>query len=275
MTSLFDYRKFLNERYQTQKLSNARFSARYFARKVGMSSPSYFSMIISGKRKLSTKFASKVAKGLKLNDRETQLIIKSIELESCDNPSLKLRLINEVNKLSQKITQPKLIQETHIEILSRPLELSLYVLSQSTQFVYDAAWVSKQPGFAEIKMTSLRRAMHTLVESLLWQVDGEKITVRPPDLETGSRNLGPALKLTHLRFLEMAKHTLVKYSSEQRIFLAQTFLFNPVKMAEIEKRLSQFKMELEAEFEDFSSTSVYQLNLGFYPFNSSEDSNES
>lgn len=275
MSALFDYRKFLSERYQTQKLSNAHFSARYFARKAGMSSPSYFSMIISGKRKLSPKFAGKVAKGLKLNDRETQLILKSAELESCDNPLLKLRLMNEVNKLSQKVVQPKLMHETHIEILSRPLELSLYVLSQSTQFVYDVAWVCKQPGFSEIKITSLKRAMHTLVESSLWQVEDRKIIVRPSDLEAGSRSLGPALKLSHLRFLEMAKHVLVKRSPEQRVFLAQTFLCNPDKMAQIERRLSQFKLELEAEFEDLNSTSVYQLNLGFYPFKLGEDSDES
>ncbi len=272
--TLFDYRSFLNSRYLHQKNCNAKFSARYFARKTGMSSPSYFSMIISGKRKLSSKFAIKVAKALKLSEPETLLLLKAVELETSENANQKLRLINDINKLSSKIKFSQEMPENHLQILSRPLELSLYVLSQSTKFKYDAFWIHSQPGFSAFKISSLKKAMQVLVDSGLWTLDGKSIQIRPPDLETGSRQMGPALMLSHLRFLEISKSALTKKTPDQRVFLAQTFLCNPQRMTEIEKKLMQFKSELEMEFEDLNSTSVYQLNLGFYPFNSSEAANE-
>lgn len=274
MNETFDYREFLKHRFEDNKSTRPQFSARYFARRAGMSSPSYFSMIVSGKRKLSLKFARKVAKGLNLSDQETKLVVKAVELESSDDPRQKIRLMDELKKLGQKIHLPKLVPQSQIEILSRPLELALYVLSQSNQFKYNLDWIRKQPGFSEIGVTPLKKAMQTLVDSGLWRVDDNQITVRPPNLESSSRSPGTALQLSHLRFLEIAKNSLIKANADQRVFVGQTFLCDPNKMKQIEKRLSEIKSEFETEFEDLNSTSVYQLHIGFFPLKSLEDSRE-
>lgn len=274
MDTCFEYRQFLRERYQAQKRANPQFSARYFARRAKISSPSYFSMIISGERKLNVKFAKKIAFGLKLNERETKLLIKTAEYETCEDSNQKIRILGEVKKLTQKLELPKLMPISHVDILSRPLELGLYVLSQSNKFLYDAHWIQKQSGFDKLPKTILKKAMQVLIDTGLWQVLDSKIIVKPPNLETGSRLPTNELKLSHLRFLEIAKYCLMNIPADRRVFMGQTFLTDPKKIELVEKYLSQFKSEFESEFEDLNSSSVYQLHLAFFPLTSSENTHE-
>jgi len=64
-----DYRAFLKDFFDEQKRNRAIFSHRYFARRAGLSSPSFLLDVIHGKYNLTINTISKVIRGLGLKGR--------------------------------------------------------------------------------------------------------------------------------------------------------------------------------------------------------------
>lgn len=65
-----DYRKYLSEYYQTQKVCNKAFSYRYFARKAGISSSGFYKELVDGKRSLSRTLIMKFSLVLNHSKKE-------------------------------------------------------------------------------------------------------------------------------------------------------------------------------------------------------------
>ncbi|NLW33340.1 MAG: TIGR02147 family protein [Fibrobacter sp.] len=73
MLSIFefiDFRKYLADYYQFKKETSQYFSYRYFARKIGINSPSFLKNVIDGKRNLTRQMAERFCKALGLSDKE-------------------------------------------------------------------------------------------------------------------------------------------------------------------------------------------------------------
>lgn len=73
MLSIFefiDFRKYLADYYQYKKETSQYFSYRYFARKIGINSPSFLKNIIDGKRNLTRQMAERFCKALGLTEKE-------------------------------------------------------------------------------------------------------------------------------------------------------------------------------------------------------------
>jgi uncharacterized protein (TIGR02147 family) len=68
--SYIDYRQFLDDFFQEKKRTTRHFSNRYFAGKIGTSSPTFFSQVVAGKRNLTGPMIEKFIDALKLSNRE-------------------------------------------------------------------------------------------------------------------------------------------------------------------------------------------------------------
>jgi uncharacterized protein (TIGR02147 family) len=66
----FEYRQFLVDFIDFKKNINKKYSYRYFSSRSGFSSTNFLSMVVKGKRNLTTNSISKIAKGLGLNKQE-------------------------------------------------------------------------------------------------------------------------------------------------------------------------------------------------------------
>jgi uncharacterized protein (TIGR02147 family) len=67
-----DYREFLRAALQQTKAKSRRFSFRYVARSLGLSSSAFFALVLQGKRKLPEKLILPVARLFKLGKKETE-----------------------------------------------------------------------------------------------------------------------------------------------------------------------------------------------------------
>ena len=84
-----DYREFLKDRYRQLKDADPLFSFRYFSKQAGFGSPNYLKLVMDGKRNLSMEAIGKFAKGLRLDNHESEFFRYMVEYNQCEHPSKK------------------------------------------------------------------------------------------------------------------------------------------------------------------------------------------
>src|SRR3954464_12720869 len=80
-----DYRDFLKDRYRQLKAADPLFSFRFFSKQAGFGSPNYLKLVMDGKRNLSAEAIGKFAKGLRLDNHESEYFRYMVEYNQCDN----------------------------------------------------------------------------------------------------------------------------------------------------------------------------------------------
>jgi uncharacterized protein (TIGR02147 family) len=66
----YDYRQFLRDFIDYKKRIDTKYSYRYFSNKAGFSSTNFISLVVKGKRNLSSDSIGKISKGIKFNKQE-------------------------------------------------------------------------------------------------------------------------------------------------------------------------------------------------------------
>lgn len=258
------YRAFLNSKYQSLKASKPSFSARFFARKAEIASTSYFRMVVKGERKLSPEYAQKFAKGLSLSATETKLLLKMVTLEQTEDPSSREKLLKEIQKLVRiNRTSAHTMNASHVEVLSDLINLKLYLLPQSKKFKIDPHWIEKRFQ-GQLSLKEVEERISLLLKVGLWKIQDGKIQTLAPVLRTGNCLEESYLAETHVRLLQAAQKSIRSQPHQNRILGGRTFLFDKGRMAEVSKKIEEFKSELEAEFEDLNSENVYELHISFF-----------
>jgi uncharacterized protein (TIGR02147 family) len=259
-----NYQTFLRHRYNALKATKPSFSARFFAKKAGIASFSYFRMVVTGERKLSSEYAKKFARGLSLSGDETKLLLKLVDLEHADTQPQRSRLLKDIESLVRLLEKDvQTLSFSHVEILSDLTNLKLYLLAQSKQFRPDPHWILKRFG-NELNPAEIPKRIALLLKSGLWKLEGDKITTLAPVVKTGDCLQEKSLAQTHVHILEAAKNSIQKQSPQNRILGGRSFLFDKKRLPEVAQRIEKFKAELETEFEDLNAESVYECHLSFF-----------
>ena len=79
-----DYREFLKDRYRQLKEADPLFSFRFFSKQAGFGSPNYLKLVMDGKRNLSFEAIAKFARGLRLDNHESEYFRYMVEFNQCD-----------------------------------------------------------------------------------------------------------------------------------------------------------------------------------------------
>lgn len=252
-----DYRDFLRERYGLLKAANPKLSCRGFARKAGIASPAYFNMVVSAQRQLTLDSARKVAKGLRLPLHEQECLYATVELERATEGEGRRRLFNALTRLRKR--RPRPMTADHLEILSDPANVKLYLLAQSRAFRLDASWLEKHgftPPDAEVRI-------ERFFKSGLWELDGERVVTKAPVLESGDRAAGLHLRGFHEALLALAARALDE-PPDERVFGSRTLLVDPARLPAAKASIDKFRAAFDAEFDDPAADSVYALHVTFF-----------
>lgn len=261
--TMSNYCSFLKERYDTLKLTKPAFSARFFAKKAGISSFSYFRMVTSGQRKLSPLYAQKFAKGLSLSNTETKYLLKMVELEHNADQVTRQKILRDLAAFKRRFAPEELLISNHVEILSDLSNLKIYLLSQSTTFQNKPQWIHRKLK-GTLPLSEVENRIKKLVTSGLWKNENGKVQALAPVVRTGDSLNEIHLAQTHSNILDAAKASIKTQSASQRVLGARTFLFDKKRIKEVAARIEEFKADLESEFEDLNSEDVYELQLSFF-----------
>ena len=258
-----DYRDFLRARFDALKAMSPSFSVRAFSKRAGIKSPSYFQMVVTGKRQLSVGYAEKFAHGLKLSPWESACLVTCVALESCEQPRHRDALGAKLEALKKQGAAETQMSPNHVAILADPVNLKLYLLAQAKSFSLKTPWLSRQFG-RRLTNEDLEQRVAQLFDSGLWQMIAEKVTTVAPAIKTGHQHGEGDLHRTHENLLEAAKAAVMSQAHTSRVMGGRTFLFSKNNIAAVQERIDEFKRSLEAEFEDLDATDVYQLQVSFF-----------
>jgi uncharacterized protein (TIGR02147 family) len=267
-----DFRIYLKDLVKELKVLNKNFTMRYFAEQAGFGSPSFLKMIMDGERTLTDKSVQKFCEILKIQGKEKKYFERLVEFNQTENPDIKYKLFNELDKLRPRVTFSKI--KTHQnKYLSNDYYAAIREMVLLKDFKEEAKWIAAKC-LPRISPQEAREAIETLLELKLLQRDTSgKLIQSDPIVDTGPTASAIEAFSFHEAVLNKARRYLSYLEQEKRNFSALTIPIPSHLEKEISQRIDSFQNEILdlVNAEDIHYDGVYQLNLQFFPVTLQEE----
>lgn len=149
-----DFRLYLRAMIQWLGEQDRKYSLRWLAQRAGFSTPSMFSMILSGKRELSKDKISSLCMALKLlSDEESQFRLL-VDLATCENKKDEDRIKNSLRQYHGGLFQDP--NEEGYEVFSKWYMPAIRELVAVQGFRGDPFWIAGKIGITPIEAKSVR-----------------------------------------------------------------------------------------------------------------------
>jgi len=256
---------------QAKLKKNPSYSLRAAARDLGVSH-GYLSLVLNGKKRLSFERALQVVQFLKTDEARSELLLRSVALESTKNPACRAFLANSLSGEEDSHTGEFAILELdRFRILSEWYHIAILDLTLVKQFRPDAIWVAARLG---IEADQVRIAVARLERLGLLKVTPTSWIKTTARLALPTNHSERAVREFHEQMIDKARETLQSPAAEDfsaREISAITFVVDPSKMAQAKKKIEKFKREMLAFMGDGECTELYQMNVQLFPLMRKED----
>lgn len=234
-------RLILLEEFVGAQSRNPNYSMRAFAKKIGVNQ-SAISEILSGKRPITKKSAEKILSGLDLNPLEIAKIFQG--------------------ELKNKQIFKSLDMDTY-HLIADWYYYGILSLAETDDFQSSPTWISKRLGINE---KIVAKAIDRLLKLDLLERDAKTKKLKPTheQLEASSDVAKPAFKKACKQNLELAQKALEEGEFEERDFTAMTLCFDPDRMEEAKKMITNFRRNFAKAMESKKKKEVYKLNVQLF-----------
>jgi uncharacterized protein (TIGR02147 family) len=242
---------------------NPAYSLRAFARDLKVS-PSYVSLVLSGKKKLSAKTLERAIAVLDLDDNAAMNLKRMMAAES---PEGKMLLENSLEQGSRSSVQGyRPLPKGKISLLHRWYYVAVLDLMTCSGFRSDIDWISKRLG---ITLDEVREAIFALERLKLIQVTDGSWKKASPKVRIPTTQSQSEVREFHRQMIEMSLHELLKKSDqiafEKRLISGVTFAANPKKLKKAMQLLNESIHHVADDLMKGECTEVYQLNFQLFP----------
>lgn len=248
-----EYRETLQLELNRRRALNPAYSLRAFAKNLGVS-PAQLSQLISGKRKLTAKAASKIADRLSLSPFERMQLVESVaKAEASPKSAIALALEEEAFRF--------IADWYHLAILS---------LLELPQAKAEPRWVAKRLGISALVASQALNRLKTL-NLLEVSPRGFKLTAEALRVTPVARS--QAVGKYHQQVLAKASAAIDEVPIEQREICSLTLALDPRDVPKAKARISEFLRGLSAVLESGEKKAVYSLAVQLFPL-TKESKNE-
>jgi transcriptional regulator with XRE-family HTH domain len=242
------HQKLLHEYLEGQKKINPRFSLRSFARLMSMS-PSQLSSLMSGKKELTKKLASKIIEHLSLDTDTSMKILKGLvpnsNLASIDLPELKVLTSSEIAAIS---------------------EWYYYAILGLANLEYNRAnpeWVAEK---LSLDVRICQEALSKLTEMGIIKVEEDGRFIQIVRNLTSSTDVPSAvIRNAHIQNLQLAINKIEKTPVNLREYSSITMSVDVNRIPQVKKMINEFKQNVCVEFNKGPATEVYTLSIQLFP----------
>lgn len=257
-----DYREFLKDRYRQLKETDPLFSFRYFSKQAGFGSPNYLKLVMDGKRNLSQEAIAKFAKGLRLDNHESEYFRYMVECNQCENVhkrqvyEAKLMYLRELFKVKTLI--PELYDYYHEWYHSAIRELVKKAPLKNDPAIIGASLVpsiSSEEAASSIALLQKLKFVQTTN-------DGTLMTVESTDIDAESAAMGQ--KIHYEQMAELAAQSLYTQGPDTQDFESVTISLPAEKVIELRQRIQELIQTVAGEHSATPGDSVYQLNVQLF-----------
>ena len=243
-------RKALQDRLAEIQTSNPRFSIRAFAKQLKLQSGT-LSLILLGKRTISSRLAEKIMNGLGLGPDIQEKVRASLKSSSIKHTPKELKSLQ--------------LSSDHFQLLKDWRHFALLSLLNTRDFREDPKWMALRLG-ANSKECSLawsrlrRMGLVQKTTSGNWKAKYDRI-------KTEDDQLIPALRYSHYEGLELAKEALSEEPLERREFNWLIIALDQSDLGLLKKRIRTFREQIIRDFgRQTEADEVYRLNLQLFPY---------
>ncbi len=258
-----DYRDFLKDRYRQLKEADPVFSFRHFSKQAGFGSPNYLKLVMDGKRNLSAEAIFKFAKGLRLDNHETEYFRYMVEYNQCENVhkkrvyEAKLLYLRELFKVKTLI--PELYDYYHDWYHAAIREV---IRKGPTKNDPGAIAQGLVPAISEEEA----KASVELLKKLNFVNVGPAGTLISNDTtEVDSSSAALAQKIYYEQMAELAAQSLYTQGPETQDFESITLSLPQGKMNELRTKIHEWMIQMGATNATHNpGDAVYQLNIQLF-----------
>jgi uncharacterized protein (TIGR02147 family) len=257
-----DYRDFLKDRYRQLKDSDPLFSFRYFSKQAGFGSPNYLKLVMDGKRNLSAEAIGKFAKGLRLDNHETEFFRYMVEFNQCENEpkkkvfEAKLMYLRELFKVKTLI--PELYDYYHEwyhgairEMIKKgPMKNDPKTIAENL-----VPNITESEAKESVELLTKLKFIHSTNEGMLRETESTVIDAASATM---------AQKIYYEQMAELAAQSLYTQGPETQDFESLTLSLPVEKVGELRARIRELIVSLSGTGGNASGEAVYQLNVQLF-----------
>jgi uncharacterized protein (TIGR02147 family) len=267
--SFLDYRLYLKNYYNQAKKANHNFSYRYFSRKVGVKAPNFLQWLIEGKRNLAKNTIPKVAKALKLNQKESEYFTNLVLFTQAKTINTKTGYFEKLLEI-RKSFNAKQLEESQYEHYSNWYYEAIRELLKYIEFNPKPRYAYRNLGkmvCPAITESQARKAIKQLLKLGLVFQDKNSIIKQSEDfITTGDEVNSFFVRKFHETMISLAKESQDRFQPEVRDVSSVTMSISDDCFALIKKEIRQMrKRVMELVEMDNKPNNVYQLNFQFFP----------
>lgn len=269
---------FVREVFITRRERNSSYTMRAFARDLGVSC-SLLSRVLSNTRPMTLKLAMQISSALALSDIETRAVLLSVLQASTKNSKISKKVRAQFEKDSEKnSTDSGVGFYTTLEIeqfkaMANWYHLAILNMTSLDHFKNDPVWIARQLGISTAEVID---AIDRLFSVGLLQEKEDKLQRTSKSLELKTHRSEFAVRKFHEQMILKAKTELLQTSASDfcsRLINGITFSCGEEHLEAIKDKINQFEDEVLKLASFGTQSSVYQLNVQFFPLTKIEVGN--
>lgn len=239
-----------------------RYSARMFARRAELKSPSHLKMIMDGKRKMAPETIQKVAKGLNLKTTEARffelLVLFNQAKSETDKDGFYKRLLH-----FKKFIKIQKATADQYEYFSNWYNV---VVREALTTRWADQPIEKLANAIGISQAKCKEAIKLLESLELIKKTKKGWVAAEGGIQTDQEIQSLVVRNYHKQMIEKSLESLEQHEPTDRDMSGLTIAVRKEQLSEIKKRVAELRRELNAVYSaDKEADQIYQLNIQFFP----------
>lgn len=244
---------------------NTKYSLRALARDLEVS-PTFLSLFLNGKKKLSFQRALAFAQMLGLDEKTSQAFLKSVAIELAKDKDYQVFLKTSVEHAQIDIEREQfhVLELDRFKTLSEWYHIAILDFTEVKNFKSDEKWVAKQLGITKDQVLAAVARLERLglleTRARQWRKTQSKLAIPTNHSEKAVREF-------HSQMMIRAKEAMARaepHEFEEREVCGSTMAINSSRIPEARKRIQKFRRELLEYLTEGECDELYQLNLQFF-----------
>ena len=235
-----DYREFLRDFYEYQKVHSKDFSYAIFAKLAGFKSRSVLKNVIEGRRSIAPKFIESYIKALKLDEKEGEFFRKLVELDQSENPQQKEKIAEAIlkNRLFRRIHP---LGEYQYNFWSHWYYGVVWEMTTLATFQEDPKWISEKLG-KDVSVPDVKRAINELVSlNLLVRNEQGRLVKTSDNVGKLDAVFSPIFVAWHKQQIKKASESIDSIPRELREIFSITFAVSQSEVKKLKEKMSFFR----------------------------------
>lgn len=257
-----DYRDFLKDRYRQLKESDPLFSFRCFSKQAGFGSPNYLKLVMDGKRNLSEEAIAKFAKGLRLDNHESEFFRFMVGFNQCENIHKKRVFEAKLMYLRELFKVKALIPELY-DYYHEWYHAAIREMVKDGRVKNDPIAIAENL-VPQISDEEAKESIHLLKKLNFISENAGWLENTDTSATIDSASATMAQKIYYEQMAELAAQSIYTQGPETQEFESITLRLPSGQVEEVKEKIKKLIESIGGTKSQNSSDSVYQVNVQMF-----------